>query len=553
MAYGFTYKKNCFYIEDGSGVLNDPITYTSLLRGDSFSSIEEYEQAIALDHEINHYVQELSIYSCISEGFFRDYLAAYARELSKCDEIRFPLGSSDNRAHNFECVHEGNRGLLKCFYEIFDVYDFVFIQNHLKPEKDDYYYSEIAEPIFRKYSLKYNDLLETYAYHKAYWDYYIRNESGEGARLLHEIVEKNNVYPVRWRTDGFEIQNMKRQIEWNKPYQLLNLMTIIGLPFGVSHKEYLDYCEKDIPLNYRNSPSLFINSAQRIILETALNIPGLDFIMSSVTSGKYDKEVFSPVHRFYKILKNIREYGGFPDAVDGEKFFITFYNWAAKQNNWPSYQESSNSIISMLNERANKGEEAITNYQLLAVYHKNLSYGRFAQDIPTNILSMLNLPLLVQTSGKLSVLQLMNNFVCDVSNTLDFYQVMFGTETVIKFKQLNQKMDQKEAFETIFMNSQAAIREILNRLFSEAAFRAYAYNGIFSCPLCKMGCPCATEGCKEFKLFDSVFENCEKKILRFGPIKSYLKDGGGNIEDCMFFNYLLDYKYNINKIQNGSK
>jgi hypothetical protein len=207
----------------------------------------------------------------------------------------------------------------------------------------------------------------------------------------------------------------------------------------------------------------------------------------------------------------------------------------------------------MLCDRINDNEEVITNYQLLAVYNKNLYYGRFAQDIPINILSKFNLPLIVRTKEKMCVFLLLNNLVQDMSGKLDFYDYMFGTEKVTKYKHLNQEMSEKEAFETIISNSNAAVREVLNRLFSEAAFNAYVYQGKFSCPLYKVGCPRAIEGCKEFRIFDTICTKCEKKIPRFGGCKSYLNNGGGNIDDCMFLNYLIDYKFNINKIQNGNQ
>lgn len=549
---GFTYKKNSFYIETGDEILSDPITFSGYLHGNSFSTKEEFEKAINLDHEINHYVQELFVNACITEGFFRDYLASYARELSVIKSVRFPLADAENAKFNKSLdVSEEDKETIKTFYEIFEVFDYIYNQAHSKPHNEEYYYSEIAEPLFDHYSLKYIHLLEFYAYHKAYWDFFIRNESGEGADLLHQLTIENHVYPVKWRNNRFEIENAKRYIDWNERYQLVNLMMIVGIPFGVSSKEYLDYCENKIPHNYRNSPSLFANSAHRIILETALNIPSIGYIMSTVTKGKYSKEVFSPVHRFYKIMKNVRDFGGYPDAIPGEDFFITFFDWCAKQNGWPTYQETYESIISMLYQRASQGHESITNFQLSAVYGKNTRYGRYAQDLPFTTLSINNLPLLLRSEHRFVIQQTFNNNVIDMSFT-DFYQVMFGTEEVKKYKALTPEMDFHEAYETVFNNGQAAIREILYRLFSGAAFNAYIYKGKFSCPLHKMGCPCSVEKCGSFVHFDDVFGRCEKKILRFGPIKSYQPDGGGNIPDCMFFNYLIDYKYNIKTIEDGT-
>lgn len=549
---GYTYKKNSFYIEAEDDTLNDPISFTMLLNADTFSTKKEFETAINLDHELNHYVQDLFINACITEGFFRDYLAVCASELSKIDGVRFPLADSTNAKYNKALnLNSEDTEMIKTFYEIFEVYDYIYRQDHFKPKTGDYYYSAVAEPSFDKYSLKYIHLLETYAYHKAYWDFFARNDSGNGAEILHQIIKDNNVYPITWHDNNYEIQNFKHFIEWNERYQLVNFMMTIGLPYlgGASNQDYLDYCEKSIPYNYRQSPALFAHSAQKIILETALNIPSFDFIMSSVTKKEYDKEVFSPVHRFYKILKNIRDFHGYPDAVPGEDFFITFFNWVAKQNGWPTYQETHDSILSMLYKRASYGKEAITNYQFCAVHNKNMHYGRFVHDIPFETLSFFNLPLLVRIKNRLVIIQFMNKMIVD-NSVVDFYQIMFGTENVIKYKDLTPDMDKNEFFETVFNNGHAALREILYRLFSNAAYKAFVEKGKFSCPLHELGCPCSVEKCKSFTHFKNVFDRCELKIFRSGSEKAYLHNGFGNVPDCMFFNYLIDYKYNINVIQN---
>jgi len=549
---GFTYKRNCFYIEAKGDVLKDPIAFTGYLHEKTFSSKEAFEKAINLDHEINHYVQELFIYGCISEGAFRDYLSAFARILSSVDGMRFPLANPENAAYNKSLkLEEEQADTLRSFYETLEVYNFIYRQAHIKPQTEEFRYGEQSDLFFSKHAIKYIHLIESYAFHKAYWDYFGSNYSGEGADLLHQLVVENNVYPTKWSEDGYLVENFKHNIEFQERYQLVNLMTIIGLPFNESNKEYLEYCEKEIPHNYMNSPSLFYNSAQRLTYETALNIPAVGFIMSSVTNGEYDKEVFSPVHRFYRILKNIRDFGGYPDAVPGEDFFITFFNWCAEQNGWPSYQLTYDSILSMLAKRAMKGQEAITNYQFNAVYRKNTHYGKYAQYKPVDTLTIHNLPLIVRSNERIMILQMMNAGVFDVSPDSDFYQVMFGTEEIIKFKPLTNEMDQSEMMKTVFQNGRAAIREILFRLFSGAAMEAYVYKGVFLCPLCEMGCPRACGNCEKFQTFDTVFENCQKNVLRFGPIKSYRPDGDGNIPDCMFFNYLLDYKFNILKIENG--
>ena len=54
---GYTYVKNSFYIETSGDLLNDDIGFSKYLHGGTFESKEDCENAINLNHEINHYVQ----------------------------------------------------------------------------------------------------------------------------------------------------------------------------------------------------------------------------------------------------------------------------------------------------------------------------------------------------------------------------------------------------------------------------------------------------------------------------------------------------------------
>lgn len=551
MDTGFTYIKNSFYIEDDGGhLLSDPIRFNYLLKNHQFNCPDDYNQAIALNHELNHYVQEISIGACITEGFFIDYLAGYTIKISHIENVKFPLADINNREYNLKLpLSRDEKDTLNYFYEIYDVYCFIFEQDHNKPKTSEYAYSETADSYLNNYSISFKDIIEFYAFHKSYWDFFIAAKEDESARVLHSVVKENFVYPITFQKDSYIVENLKRNIIWNKPYQVLNLLFFVGLPFWKSHKEYLNYCEKDIPLNYLSSPSANINSAQKVIIEAALHIPSIDFIMSNITKGKYSIEVFSPVHRFYRILKCIREYGGYPDAKKGEDFFITFIDWIAGINDWPSYKETLESLAIMLYRRGSEGKEAITNHQMVALYYKNQNFGVFAQDFPINIFLHLNLPLVIRSNGKLQIIQfLMDNSILNFPNNSDFYDFMFR-HSYPKYKPIITGMDAPEMINTVFNNGQASIIEILNRLQSRAAFDAYIKKGYFCCPFHQNGCPNRSLKCGNFIAFEEAIVNCKKRITRFGEMKSFNQYGGGNVEDCIFLNYLIDYNYNTDKLR----
>lgn len=105
------YKKNCCYIENVSDIFvgAHKIMFTeedvadissSSLKANTFSDEKAFKRAISLEHEVNHYMQELSINACITSSFFRDYLTAYAKILSKNSVIKFPLNNIENYGYN---------------------------------------------------------------------------------------------------------------------------------------------------------------------------------------------------------------------------------------------------------------------------------------------------------------------------------------------------------------------------------------------------------------------------------------------------------------------
>lgn len=272
--------------------------------------------------------------------------------------------------------------------------------------------------------------------------------------------------------------------------------------------------------------------------------------MSSIEDNKYDIETFSPVHRVYKIIKTIRDNKGYPESKKGEDYFKTFFDWCAKINHWPSYDESMNSVFAALSERAKKNEECITNYQLNAVTCKYKAYGKFSQTIPIELLSSLCVPIIIANKQGLQIQQLMGKIRYDPSGLLDFYNIWFNMP-VYKYAPISDNMIEQGMYETISRNHQGAMREMSNRMFSVAVTKALTEDGCFKCPLAGNGCPRRTEKCSEFINFKSVLKNCKGCIFRLFDIKTFQGRSiwGGNFPDCMLLNYLIDNNYNLKNLQ----
>ena len=102
------------------------------------------------------------------------------------------------------------------------------------------HFNSIHESLFTENPLSVDYILETYAYHKAYWDSFLYCNS-HNESLLHEIVKRNKVYPVIFRNNSYVVNNLKYDIEWNKPYQVINLLLLLGLD-NKDNQAYLNYC-----------------------------------------------------------------------------------------------------------------------------------------------------------------------------------------------------------------------------------------------------------------------------------------------------------------------
>lgn len=364
------YKKNCCYIEDVSDIFvgadeilfseEDVADITSSLTANTFSDEKAFKRAISLGHEVNHYMQELSINACITSGFFRDYLTAYAKILSNNSAIKFPLNNIDNYEYNHNStLCDSYQRVLTTMDNMQDVYRFIFLKKHRKPKTKEYLYNSPNEKLFIEKEICYDDLLESYAFYKSYWDYFYFNQEGESAKILKKILHDTNFCPIKFKDGQYVIENLKQTFEYVYPYQIVHFLIVVGLPYDTSMKNYLEYCDKEMPFNYQKSPASIVHSAMKVILETALYIPSFDFIMDSLQKNIYDADVFSPVHRFYKIIKAIRDNGGYPDSINGEDYFETFFKFVASKNHWPSYEETFNSMCTMLAQRAKEGKEAI--------------------------------------------------------------------------------------------------------------------------------------------------------------------------------------------------
>ncbi|MBQ9312133.1 MAG: hypothetical protein IJ213_03705 [Bacteroidales bacterium] len=533
------YIKNAFYIEDTDNIME---TY---LPADG-NKIDMYnilnyeckEEAIMMNHELNHYIQNLLLNACITEGEIRDYLSAFTKYLSNYDCLKYPIDA--NKEYNYSIANNNTelKNLLDEYYKIYNIHKFIFVNKYEIEDLDEELCNAIG--IQSKLSISIQYLLEYYAYQKSYMDFYSYNSEGKSVDELHDIVYKQKVYPIVFKNGKICTREDVPSTTFLKDmYRIVGTIMLISNWNDDYYIKYLQYCENYIPYNYRQSIGAIVHSLERLILETALNIPSFDFIRTSLENKDYDIETFSPVHRFYKILKNINHFKSIPEKKEGEDFFKTFYNWCAEQNNWPTYDVVFRSMGTYLFGRAIRGGESVPHYQWTAIRARDENYKSFVQLPPLEqIMKYIQSPIIIVNKMGVNIHRYISSIHIP-SKPKDFYTIFFA-ENIKKYEIMEGNTD--HIIEKSINNSDAMIRECLFRLFSESIVKTYT-KGYFHCPLHKIGCSKAKKNCEKFYKFREILEGMQKNILRTSYGNFMQGNNNGNTEDCMFYNYLLDKEY----------
>lgn len=377
-----TYQNGCFFIEQSieAGSFDDGkyVHYSRIGNYLSDSPISEKTEntleCINFWHELNHYVQDLSNFACIVETEMYDYIAFYTKELSRHPEIRFPLFEKGNIEYNNHIVlDEDFAHHKKMLDRLSKLYNFLFEKRHKKPNTEEYCFDSPNESFFDCFSLSFTHLIECYAKHKSLWDVFYMAKNEKECTHLHKLVKEERVFPYAFENGKLNFSLL--ELKQNQEYALVNHIIIVFIALTRSgYKELFDYYENKIPLNVRKTEAEYIYCITKLILEVALNIPSIEFILKTTDESKYKEEDFCPSLRFYKTIKVVRDNYGFPPAKNDEDFYITFHNWVSEQLGWPSYEETYQSIDAALMERFNRSGENMITEQLNGILIKKNHY-----------------------------------------------------------------------------------------------------------------------------------------------------------------------------------
>jgi hypothetical protein len=571
MPYTFKYKKSSFFINDPKKELNfdDYGWFQSYLLGKSpiMELRKEFaEMLIAIDHELIHYVQDLMINACISEGFLTDYITGLLSRVSGIKGIKIPLPFQDDQEYK-KIISALNSPeeikILEDLYLLVKLYNELFIINY-EDENLEKYGPNLLKEESEKYHLSFKDLIESYAYHKAYWDFFCINRSPHrGCEMLHSLSLEYDLYPYSYDQGIFECNDFRRKIYWRKSYMLPYYLILKSFPIKTILQDYVNYCNHDIPRRYYRSPAKWMHNLFLLIMDTALGIPGIDYIINETKEGA-DIKIFSPAYRFFKILDTINKNPQFLyESVESANYRL-FFNYIASANNWLNYEKTVVSMHESINRRAENNGSVIINYIKKVWERRYKGSDDLINMRPAELIEKYCLPVIIQQKAKIGITfhndygSWDKSFYDKESDDLEkvkwdilrpndnFYSVFLKSSQ--KRYQIVRRIDNRTVrTNKNDDNSSEAIREILIRLFSADAREAMTLKHEYHCPLAKGGCPNICMNCSSFKSFKDATLNCMNKIEIKDQGWVYYDNEEGDVPDCMYLVYLLLYGFiNIN-------
>lgn len=273
-------------------------------------------------------------------------------------------------------------------------------------------------------------------------------------------------------------------------------------------------------LNYGR---LFVTTSFLLLCDIALHIPCFIPDEEEGDSNFEVPEACLPPMRFVRALETLKENAGFPDAVEGTDFYITLYDFFAKRNGWPLFQQTYESWHGFLRHRTKQGFMVSDGYRLLAAAFKGSLPTQMITRLPGELLYRMGVPVLIKYNGQSggAVLEYAFSFLAahafetfsvletsSGSPLQDPYIIMKdfrNTWSLESFEQAIQtEMDRSWNYQASF----TFLREILCRIIAKEFFKAVESKSCFSCPMAGLHCQSKRVSCRSLKKLTNLPLRC---------------------------------------------
>ncbi len=454
------------------------------LHVDSIGGQMKTERILTFIHELNHYVHDLSLYACMLQDNQQDEIAFLAKELSsKGEELRYPLLDKDNIEYNITLYNGFNlETVYKTLLGKIKLNNYFFSTDHNCDSTTNLKYKNLFS---QNTHLCYNDLLEGYVHYKSIFDLLARNKDVfiDNKYLKENMGEdKLNLFPYKMNED--KMVDFSKALDDQFAYHGAKYEYLTKVPWSLY--EYFNYLQTKWPENFYNSHFAIVEIGFLMLLDIALSIPSIYYIEGSLKGNKYYLEDFSPVHRYMLALDIIKNNRGFPDAVVGERFYITLFNFIAKKANWPYFEDTVKTWSNDLERRLEFSGDTSVGYRkrLLIIRYSDPQSFMFK---PSTLVCQENaIPIqYIVRGGGLKIIRLYSNYSVPYEGYFDIYNLF---NQPFHFWGPNQEKNAAEQFRLESDNSMSLMRESIYRsicrniqssLLSEDSFTCSFYDETF--------------------------------------------------------------------------
>lgn len=529
---------------------NDPCGMFIVDPEEEITDSSQLESRVNLWHEYNHYLQDLTLFACQTENLFMDMLSSLVRTLTSCDGIAYPLMDKANRASNLLLNISGEyQDALNQFYRQADIYDYIFRQSHRLPDTDEYALPVNEEERLNYFSLSYNDLLESYAYLKSHVDLFLWcNNNPERTKTVKTYIhQRDGIVPIVKCGDTYEYD--KSALRYKRPYEIVRYLFVLcfsRLPWTDMQGIY-QYMYEEMPEKYIGTKAWEMYIYILFSLETALSIPSADKILDILSKDK-DRSIeeFSPVHRFYKVLKTIVSYGGFPPAKDKEKWYFTYFEWVSNFCGWMSYQDMKESHLELLGYRYGSNREAAVFMTYMGIVCKDENYA-YILHAPEILMGNINAPIFIRDLSQNTIVITGPNAMWHTTAAPGYIMYFYNWP---KKHQMITKVDTvSQRYDKMHDNNLAFYFEALHRAMMHELLEGMMYQGYFSCPLSAHDCPYCHTSCYRMNSIFSSASYCENKVLIINNLTRILEKPYGNFPNCVLLNLALKNRFNLKNMK----
>lgn len=441
------------------------------------------ERILTFIHECNHYIHDLSLSACIAEDYFRDEISLFVKLTSdNCLQIRYPILGKETIECNKKAIPS------KLFHEIINklsLKDFLFASSHTKSESPKYAF--LFDKQFLQYTegrgLSYKELLEGYVHYKSANDLMGRAMLTGKHDYIREFKNNYKIYPYTFNqtNSSIDISGI-----YGKSHYIYHIARVIYMSVlsTFDWKSAFSYLETEWPKGYVNENNMWsiLDCGFFLLLDIALTIPPIAYIPVLMEDGQYCIEDFSPVHRFLMALHIIRENQKFPDAKQGESFYITLFNTIAlnPSANWPSYETTIGSWEIFFEKIQKKSNDTSAGYRHRMFKHKFSKFHKFFLNIPSEILNQTATPLFCLTrGGGLKIIRQVDSCYIPYEGLFDAYDLY--KMPFVQWKEYPDIADVSELMKQETEHGFSLMREIVYRMISHNISESLMFRNEFTC------------------------------------------------------------------------